>query len=215
MLDAFKIDPGKMEKAETAARKPGWKAPWEVEVARSREDGIKADKADRTGLKVYSDGSDVDGGVGAGAVLYRGGREVKRVGYYLGKSEEHTVYEAELVGMIMGLEMIQREERVWRASLCLDNQAAIQATAKGSTEDAAQSIVLEVEHAYNQLKSKHGEAKIKICWVPGHEGVVGNEASDERAKEAARGGGSPPDDLPHFLRSTLPLSSTAAKAAYK
>jgi len=82
-------------------------------------------------------------------VLYRGGREVNRVGYYLGKSEEHTIYEAELVGMIMGLEMIQRENRVWHASLCLDNQAAIQATAKGPVEDATQSIVLEVEHVYN------------------------------------------------------------------
>jgi len=52
-------------------------------------------------------------------------------------------------------------------------------------------------------------------WVPVHKGVVGNKASDERAKEAAHRGGSPPSDLPNFLRSTLLLSSTAAKATYK
>jgi len=52
-------------------------------------------------------------------------------------------------------------------------------------------------------------------WVPGYERVIGNEASDERAKEAAHECGSLPCDPPEFLHSPLLLNSTATKATYE
>ena len=60
----------------------------------------------REGLRVYSDGSDFQGGVGAAAVLYAPGRRRPRVlHYHLGPSTDHTVYEAEVVGTLLALEL--------------------------------------------------------------------------------------------------------------
>jgi len=46
-------------------------------------------------IRVYSDGSGIEGMIGAAAVLYRGGRMKRVLRYQLGTDEEHTVYEGE------------------------------------------------------------------------------------------------------------------------
>lgn len=53
-------------------------------------------------IRVYSDGSAIDGGIGGAAVLMEGDEVVDERRFYLGKTEEHTVYEGEIVGMING-----------------------------------------------------------------------------------------------------------------
>ena len=60
---------------------------------------------------MYSDGSAHDGKVGAAAVLQREGKQDRTLKLHLGTTEQHTVYEAELVGMIMGLHLIKRKPR--------------------------------------------------------------------------------------------------------
>ncbi|KAG2740535.1 hypothetical protein P692DRAFT_20655783, partial [Suillus brevipes Sb2] len=48
--------------------------------------------------------------------------------FYLGKDSEHTVYEGELVGMILAVELIRRAGGGESMALGVDNQAAIRAT---------------------------------------------------------------------------------------
>ena len=48
-----------------------------------------------TEIQLYSDGSTIEGKVGAAAVMYRGGQEVKSLRFHLGSVDEHTVFEPE------------------------------------------------------------------------------------------------------------------------
>ena len=77
-----------------------------------------------------TDGSDVDGGVGAAAVLYAPRSSTPKIlRLHLGPSTRHTVYEAEVVATILGLELLRAESACRSdASVALDNMAAIQAS---------------------------------------------------------------------------------------
>jgi len=48
----------------------------------------------------------IEGGIGALAVLYKGENVVKVLRHYLGSDKCHTVYEAEGVGVAMGLHLL-------------------------------------------------------------------------------------------------------------
>jgi hypothetical protein len=53
------------------------------------------------------DGSGFKGGIGASALLYIEDHLVKTLHCYLGMEQEHTVYEAEGVGLTMALHMLK------------------------------------------------------------------------------------------------------------
>ena len=63
----------------------------------SGEEAIAHDKANMASVRIYSDGSSIDGGVGAAAVLYINNSMRRSLQYHLGSDKHHTVYEAELV----------------------------------------------------------------------------------------------------------------------
>jgi ribonuclease HI len=57
-------------------------------------------------IKVYMDGSATNGKVGAVAVLIRPGKPMHMLHKHLGPESKHTVHEAELVGILLGLQLI-------------------------------------------------------------------------------------------------------------
>ena len=59
-----------------------------------------------TGLAVYTDGSGYEGQIGAAAVLMVNGLELRRVRYRLGPETQHTVYEAEILAVILALHLL-------------------------------------------------------------------------------------------------------------
>lgn len=179
---------------------PSWQAHFRVEIAVNK-DKAKAQEdvwKRRNGIRVYSDGSDYKGGVGSAAVLYR----TRRAGHKplqmsLGSASCHTVYEAELVGAILALELISRENNVRVSSIGLDNQAALRALRQRTSKPG--HYLLDIFHArLNVCLHKHPLMTLTMRWVPGHIGIAGNERANGNAKSAAEGNSS--TGLPRAVR---------------
>jgi hypothetical protein len=59
---------------------------------------------------------------------------------------------------------------------------------------------------WKMAKRAHRGLRLTVRWVPGHEGVRGNEEADRLAKMAIEEGSSRKEDLPALLRKPLPRS---------
>ena len=78
------------------------------------------------GLAVYTDGSGYGENIGAVAILTVNGMELKRLQYKLGTEEQHTVYEAEMLAVILALYLLTQVVRlIPRVTVSLDNLAVL------------------------------------------------------------------------------------------
>ncbi|KAG1798638.1 uncharacterized protein HD556DRAFT_1212488, partial [Suillus plorans] len=121
----------------------------------------------------------------------------------LGKAEEHTVYEGEIVGMILAVELLKERTKRMREkptmALGVDNQAAIRAT-KGFQSKPGHYLLDIFHDDLRRMLSRKDDRKLTIRWSAGHIGIPGNEEADEQAKRAARGESSEHCKLPPSLR---------------
>ncbi|KAI0350888.1 hypothetical protein OH77DRAFT_1378841, partial [Trametes cingulata] len=126
---------------------------------------------------------------------------------------QHLVYEAELAGMILALDIIGAVPRLTRANILLDNKSAISATPARRARPGQQLVELFHTH-FQRLKRKRRTLQLRVVWVPGHQGIDGNEWADSEAKAAAEGDSTV---LPKALTCLqhLPCSQSALKALYK
>jgi hypothetical protein len=101
-------------------------------IAASREAAIAAEQAVDEGTKMFTDGSGSNGHVGAAATMIHQGSTPKTLRYQLGALTSHTVYEGELVGLLLAAELIRRHPSAPDPyHIFLDNQAAITAPTQG------------------------------------------------------------------------------------
>jgi len=167
---------------------------------------------DTAEIRIYTDGSGLEGNIGAGAVLYRNGVRKGRLRYRLGEISKHTVYEGELTGLCLGAELLNRRTRIEKVTFYSDNQAGIQAI--GAFKPAPGHYIMDLFlKLIGRIRRKFPHCTISVRWIPGHEGIQGNEAADETAKKAATDGSSHDSCLPAALRSryALPASKSALK----
>jgi ribonuclease HI len=182
-------------------------------MAKTREDAEAAelqDRGDRDSVRVYTDGSGLGGEIGAAAVLYRGETEKGQKRYHLGTIEEHTVYEGECVGVLLGLELMKQQRNIRNVTMYIDSQAVIQAAT--SNKPAPGHYLLDEAHKqYRIVRKMRGNMDMIVRWSPGHSGIPGNEAADKAAREAAEGNTTTMRHLPRLLKDGLPHSRSAAR----
>src|SRR5687768_9341474 len=106
-MHTYRITPDRMETIQAVRQSTKWRPKHHTHITNDKYAAIAADRRDRTHHRIYTDGSGMDGKVGAAAVLFKGKRKTKSLRYLLGSDGKHTVYEGEGVGMLLGLELLR------------------------------------------------------------------------------------------------------------
>lgn len=161
---------------------------------------------------MYSDGSGIDGDVGAAAVLYKKGQftPINTLKFFIGPSSKHNTYEAEAIGAILATKLLSDcpDTIGKKASLYIDNQSIL-ASLKNPKATSGQHLIRHLLTLANVLA-----CNLNAHWISSHSRVRGNEKVDELAKEAAYGTSSERIKLPHLLRNPIPVSASATRQAY-
>ena len=169
---------GQVEKRISFVASPWWNPP----VTRLDSEGknavanhkhvIKTDA-----LRLYTDGSDINGKIGAAVHSPQLGADIKK---YLSSMEHYTVYSVELKGIDMACQLAL-DYQAPKVVIFTDNQAVIQASAslKGSS---GQYILRRIYFKLTMLSDLR--ISVQLHWISTHKGVEGNEVVDKLAKEA-------------------------------
>ena len=111
-MDAYEVHPDNTETIQPVRQTPKWNTAFKVCIAPTKDQAIDEESGDSAPIRIFSDGSGIEGNIGLAAVLYRckNGVETKHVlHYYLGPETRHTVYEAEVAGRIMAQELLYNQ----------------------------------------------------------------------------------------------------------
>ena len=157
-------------------------------------------------IQVFVDGSAIDRKVGAAAVLFKQGGDSGTLHFHLRPKLEHTVHEVELVGLVLGLHLINGQCKGHKAmAIGIDNQAMLKVFYL-DLRRLGHHLVREVLHMANKAKKLQENAsyKLTVCWAAGHEGIMGNKMVDAEAKKAAAELLSLRSSLPPYLRKPIP-----------
>ena len=164
-------------------------------------------------LKIFSDGSGEGDNIRAAAVIFNIEGHLTHH-YHLGSITEHTVFEGELIGVLLALNLIWHHPNNTQVLIGLDNQSAIRAL-MSNKKQPGQYIIDAIHKELRNLKKHHSDLRIHIEWTPGHSGVDRNKHVDSEVKKASAGLSSRAEDLPLLLHSKLPTSIAALKATRK
>jgi ribonuclease HI len=212
LLRTFKLANARVETILTTAQNPPAKLGFAITIAGSRNESIEKEKKDDAEFKVFSDGSGVNDGIGAAAVLYTKERftPIGHLKVFLGPQAKHNTYEAEAAGAILATHLLAGcpETIGKKVSLYIDNQSVL-ASMSAPKANSGQHLIKHLVSSANELACNLG-----IHWISSHSKVKGNEKVDELAKEAANGLASARTRLPHIFKAPLPVSASATKQAY-
>jgi hypothetical protein len=127
MMHEYKLQPEKIKMIETTRQPNKWTPGFALRIANTKDMAEEEDRQDRANIQIYTDGSGLEGRIGASAVLYRGGEEKGQMRFCLRSVQKHTVYEGECMGLVLGMGLLQHERDVMEVLVCMDSQVAVRA----------------------------------------------------------------------------------------
>ena len=127
-MHRYNIHPENIETITAVRFNPHWKPDLTTQIITNPDDAIESIAQDNPDMKVFTDGSGMEKHIGASMVLYRNGRLKLTLRYQLGSQHQHTVYEGEGIGALLGTKLIHNEWGIRSAYIYIDNCAAITAT---------------------------------------------------------------------------------------
>ncbi|GBL75165.1 hypothetical protein AVEN_194414-1 [Araneus ventricosus] len=126
-----------------------------------------------TGLRIYTDGSKTEKGVGAAFCVLTDVNITHRWSTRL--SLRNTVFQAEILALLKAVEHAVSLP-TQQLTILVDNQASINSAANPKSHN---SIARKI------FKLLHSHPHIRVSWIKAHAGYIGNEEADRLAKEAA------------------------------
>ncbi|GBM90624.1 Putative protein in type-1 retrotransposable element R1DM [Araneus ventricosus] len=126
-----------------------------------------------TGLRIYTDGSKTERGVGAAFCVLTDVNITHRWSTRL--SLRNTVFQAEILALLKAVEHAVSLP-TQQLTILVDNQASINSAANPKSHN---SIARKI------FKLLHSHPHIRVSWIKAHAGYIGNEEADRLAKEAA------------------------------
>ena len=143
------------------------KNPFAINIPKDRDSSIREAANAEEEVQVFLDGSAMEGKVGAAAVLLKAGKPICILHLYLGSEDKHTVYKAELMGILLGLHLIGTERKNSTTfALGSDNQAAIKAF-QSNLRSPGHHLTREALHLAHQIHQRKRITKytLTIRWT--------------------------------------------------
>ena len=165
LLASYDLDPSMIEKIPAAARDPMsiGTLPFTISIANDRDSSITEVANASEEIQIFTDGSALDGKVGATAVLLKAGRPLCTLNLHLGSESEHTVHEAELIALLLGMHLLSTEAHGSRtAAIGCDNQAALKAF-QSDLRSPGHHIARQFILLANKELKKKGRCKLKLA----------------------------------------------------
>lgn len=159
---------------------------------------------------IYTDGSGIEGKIGAAATTINQEGTSKSLRYQLRSTDHHAVYEADITGLILAIHIAIEWPSLKRLTIFTDCMQVVRALDSKSLQSRLYHFS-HLESSFEKLHQKDNGIEIDICWVPAHSGVIGNERADSEAKMAAKLGSSPATRLPEILQRKLASSMSNLK----
>lgn len=168
LMAAFPYRPDSIETIQAVRLHPKWQRGFSARIAPDKKSAIEEDINDKAQVKLYSDGSGIDGSIGASAVLLhyhpQGGVTKRTLRYRLGSDKKHDVYEGEVVGMLLASHLLLTEQHLTQVSLSVDNQAAIRGT--DSIKPASGHYLMDMLHKkYVKVKKRRRRLKLMVRYL--------------------------------------------------
>ena len=219
LLQNLAVNPLMMEVTHPCPVHPVSSTPFNTSIAPSKEAAIADFYRCTNHTTIFTNGSSTSGKVGVAASLYVDFTHVVTLQYHLGKDTEHTVFEAEVVGLILAARLLlSRNEATFPATIFVNNQAVIRSGVH-PTAKPGHYLLLHFRKLVRHLQDEKDleNTSINLNWIAGHANIEGNELADRKAKLAAlkKDKASPRRELPKLLRHPLPFSTSAVKQAHE